>query len=64
MPYSSKEIIKRLKKDGWYKAGQQGSHTQWKHDEKLGKITVPHPKRTLHPKTVKSIFKLAGWGKP
>ncbi|MEN8184895.1 MAG: type II toxin-antitoxin system HicA family toxin [Myxococcota bacterium] len=29
----SREVLKRLKKDGWYKVGQSGDHLQFKHDE-------------------------------
>lgn len=38
-----------------------GSHRQFKHQTKAGKVTVPgHPNDTLHPKTAKSILKQAG----
>lgn len=35
-----KKILKALKKDGWYKARQRGSHRQFKHLEKKGTVTV------------------------
>jgi len=56
----SAEIIKILKKDGWAKCHQKGSHCQFKHPVKKGRVTVPHPKKDLPLKTVKSIFKQAG----
>lgn len=37
-----KQILKMLKDDGWYKVAQKGSHMQFKHDIKPGKITVPY----------------------
>ncbi|HDR8128244.1 TPA: type II toxin-antitoxin system HicA family toxin [Bacillus cereus] len=58
--FSSKEIIKMLEDDGWYLVHSVGSHCQYKHKEKKGKVTVPHPKKDLPQKTVKSILKQAG----
>lgn len=57
--YSSKEILQILFNDGWAIKNQRGSHIQLIHPTKLGKVTVPHPKKELDPKTVKSIFKQA-----
>jgi predicted RNA binding protein YcfA (HicA-like mRNA interferase family) len=55
----SAEIIKILKRDGWVQCHQKGSHCQFKHLEKKGRVTVPHPKKDLPIKTVNSIFKQA-----
>ncbi len=57
---NSKEIIKRLEADGWIKQAQKGSHCQYKHRIKKGKVTVPHPKKDLPIKTAQSILKQAG----
>ena len=56
----SREIIRRLKKDGWYEVNQVGSHKQFKHPNKPGRATVPHPKRDIPIGTLKSIEKQAG----
>lgn len=64
MSITSREIIKRLKSEGWEKVRQKGSHTQWKHPEKPGRVTVPHPKKSFPPDTLKDIYTQAGWGKP
>lgn len=57
----SKEILKRLKEDGWYEVGRGGtSHVQLKHPVKTGKTTVPHPKKDLAIGTVKNIEKQSG----
>ena len=56
----SREIIKRLMADGWYKVAQKGSHVQFKHPEKPGRVTVPHPGKDIPKGTVKSIEKQAG----
>ncbi|MBF0381532.1 MAG: type II toxin-antitoxin system HicA family toxin [Magnetococcales bacterium] len=57
---NSREIIKRLQDCGWVKHHVRGSHWQFKHPDKNGKVTVPHPKKDLPISTVKSIFKQAG----
>lgn len=53
---SSRVIIKILKKDGWFEVGCRGSHHEFKHPTKRGRVTVIHPKKDLPLKTVKSIF--------
>lgn len=55
----STDIIKRLLLDGWYEAARRGSHIQFKHPVKKGRVTVPHPKKDLPVGTVKSIEKQA-----
>jgi predicted RNA binding protein YcfA (HicA-like mRNA interferase family) len=49
-----------LQLDRWYVHNIRGSHHQFKHPTKPGKITVPHPKRDLPIGTVRSIFRQAG----
>jgi predicted RNA binding protein YcfA (HicA-like mRNA interferase family) len=46
--------------DGWYVHNIRGSHHQFKHPRKPGKITVPHPKSELPIGTARIIFKQAG----
>ena len=57
--YSSAEILKILSDDGWMIKNQRGSHLYLIHREKLGKVTIPHPRKDLDPKTVRSIFNQA-----
>lgn len=57
--YSSAEILRILRKDGWTIKNQEGSHVQLTHPTKPGKVTVPHPRKDLDPKTVRSIFRQA-----
>jgi len=57
---SSREVIKLIEQDGWYLVAVAGSHHQFKHLTKPGKVTIPHPKTRLAPKTVSSILKQAG----
>ena len=35
-----REIIKLIRKDGWYMITQKGSHRQYKHPTKLGRVTI------------------------
>lgn len=56
---SSRDIIRMLELDGWVRHHQQGSHCQFKHPVKPGKVTVPHPKREIAIGTLKNIFKQA-----
>lgn len=62
MPKTFKEIIKIIKKDGWYQVAQNGSHRQFKHPTKPGRVTIaPHKlSDTISPKTEKSILNQAG----
>ena len=57
--YSSREIIKIIEKDNWILARIEGSHHIYKHNEKKGIVTIPHPKKDIPIKTVKNIFKQA-----
>jgi predicted RNA binding protein YcfA (HicA-like mRNA interferase family) len=54
------EIEKILLKDGWYQVKQVGSHRQYKHPSKPGKVTVPFHSGDVDKGTAKQIFKQAG----
>jgi predicted RNA binding protein YcfA (HicA-like mRNA interferase family) len=56
----SGEVIKLLREDGWFVFNIRGSHHQFKHLSRSGKVTVPHPKADLPLGTVRSIFRQAG----
>ena len=56
----SGDVIKKLKVDGWFLVHVKGSHQQFKHLTKTGRVTVPHPKKDLPIGTVKAIAKQAG----
>lgn len=58
---NSKEVVKLLQKDGWYLETQKGSHKQFKHPAKKGKVTVAdHGKKEIPHGTLNSILKQAG----
>lgn len=58
--YSSREVIAMLRADGWILVATEGSHYQFKHPVKRGKVTVKHPCKDIPPKTLKSIAAQAG----
>ena len=55
-----REILKTLRKDGWYPINQEGAHISLKHPTKPGKVTVPNHNGDLKPGTLNSIYKQAG----
>ncbi len=57
---SSREVIKALKEDGWYEVNVVGSHHQFKHPTKKGRVTVKHPDKDIPIKTLKSIERQSG----
>lgn len=58
--YSSREVIKLLEADGWYLVEARGSHHQYKHPTKAGRVTVKHPDKDIPIKTLKSIERQSG----
>ena len=60
MTISSKDVLKKLKDDGWYLVNQVGSHMQFRHPTKKGRVTVNHPVKDMNIKTVRSIENQSG----
>jgi predicted RNA binding protein YcfA (HicA-like mRNA interferase family) len=55
-----RDVIKMLEQDGWYLVVTRGSHRQFKHAAKLGRVTVAgKPSDELAPGTLNSILKQA-----
>lgn len=55
-----RDVIKLIEADGWKQVYMRGSHRQFKHPTKPGKVTVAgHPSKDLSPSTVNSIRKQA-----
>jgi len=57
---SSRELIKELEKDGWERVRTTGSHHHFRHPDKKGTVTVPHPVKTMKRGTQNAILKAAG----
>lgn len=56
-----REVEKMILQDGWREVGQVGSHHQYKHPIKPGKVTIPeHKGKDINQTVVKSILKQAG----
>ncbi|MEW6714915.1 MAG: type II toxin-antitoxin system HicA family toxin [Nitrospirota bacterium] len=55
-----RDIIKQIEADGWYLVATRGSHRQYKHPGKTGRVTIAgHPNDDLAPGTLNSILKQA-----
>ena len=52
--------MKILKADGWIEVRCVGDHHQFKHPVKPGLVTLPHPRKDIPQKTLKSITAQAG----
>lgn len=59
----TKEIIKRLQKDGWILVRQKGNHKVFKHPQHAELITLPDHGANKEPSTgvFHDIKKKAGW---
>ena len=55
------EVLDMLRRDGWFLVATRGSHRQFKHAGKRGRVTVAgKPSDDLPPGTLNSILKQAG----
>jgi len=60
-----RDVIKLIEADGWYLVATRGSHRQYKHSAKPGRVTIAgHPSDDLAPGTMSSILKQAQLKKP
>ncbi|MEM1365852.1 MAG: type II toxin-antitoxin system HicA family toxin [Pseudomonadota bacterium] len=56
-----KEAIRLIEADGWFVVATRGSHRQFKHPDKPGRVTIADkPSADLAPGTFNSILKQAG----
>ncbi|ESW84671.1 type II toxin-antitoxin system HicA family toxin [Mesorhizobium sp. M0761] len=56
-----REVIRLLETDGWYLVATKGSHRQYKHKTKAGRVTVAgKPSEEVAPGTLNSILKQSG----
>jgi len=56
----NRDIIAKIEANGWFKVAQKGSHVQFKHPTRPGRVTVPHPKKDVPIGTLRSIEKQSG----
>jgi predicted RNA binding protein YcfA (HicA-like mRNA interferase family) len=57
---NSREVIRLLEQAGWQHVATRGSHWQFSHPTRPGRVTVPHPKRDIPLGTLRSIERQAG----
>ena len=56
-----RELIRQVEADGWRHVKTRGSHRQYKHPVKRGRVTIPgHSGDDVHPATLKSVLTQAG----
>jgi predicted RNA binding protein YcfA (HicA-like mRNA interferase family) len=56
-----REIVRIIEADGWSLVATRGSHRQYRHPNKSGRVTIAgKPSEDLAPGTLNSIFKQAG----
>ena len=55
-----RDVIRMVERDGWYHVKTRGSHRQYKHPVKRGKVTIAgHPSIEMAPGTFRGIMKQA-----
>ena len=60
-----RDIIKLIEADGWYIVVTKGSHRQYKHPKKPGRVTIAgHPSDEMAPGTMNSVLKQAQLKQP
>ncbi|HEX7759074.1 MAG TPA: type II toxin-antitoxin system HicA family toxin [Caulobacteraceae bacterium] len=57
---NSRDVISAIEADGWLEVNQVGSHKQFRHPTKPGRVTVVHPSRDIPIGTLRSIEKQSG----
>jgi predicted RNA binding protein YcfA (HicA-like mRNA interferase family) len=57
---SSREIVRLLENAGWREVRTTGSHHHFRHAQRPGTVTVPHPVKDMPPATLRSIERQSG----
>ena len=57
-----RDVLRRLRAEGWFRVKSKGSHRQFKHPDRPGRVTVSGKLSKTPPLgTLASIFRQAGW---
>ncbi|HEY0328380.1 MAG TPA: type II toxin-antitoxin system HicA family toxin [Rhodopseudomonas sp.] len=59
----SRDIVRRLEREGFERISVNGSHHKFRHRVSKRMVIVPHPRRDIALGTVRSIYRQAGWSK-
>lgn len=64
MPVRVRDVIKLIETHGWAQVAQRGSHRQFKHADKPGRVTVAgKPSQEVPTGTLRNILRQAGLSK-
>jgi predicted RNA binding protein YcfA (HicA-like mRNA interferase family) len=56
-----RDLIRLLESEGWRQVSQRGSHRQFKHGSRSGRVTVAgKPQQEVPPGTLRNILRQAG----
>ena len=56
-----RDVIRLIEKDSWFLVATRGSHRQYKHATKTGRVTIAgKPSDDMAPGTLGSVLKQAG----
>ena len=58
---TSRDVVRRLEREGWIQVRVTGSHHVFKAPTSGQTLVVPHPKKDLGKGLVRAIYKGAGW---
>jgi predicted RNA binding protein YcfA (HicA-like mRNA interferase family) len=58
---NSRDIVRRLEREGWTLFRVTGSHHVFKDPASGETVVVPHPKKDLGKGLLRAIYKAAGW---
>ena len=59
-PIESREVIRRLEVAAWELVAIKGSHHQFRHPSRPGRVTVPHTEKDIPIGTLRSIERQSG----
>jgi predicted RNA binding protein YcfA (HicA-like mRNA interferase family) len=61
MAIKVRDLIRLLESHSWFQVAQRGSHRQFKHEQRPGRVTIAgKPSDTVPPGTLNNILKQAG----
>jgi predicted RNA binding protein YcfA (HicA-like mRNA interferase family) len=60
LPSAAEQLVRALKRAGWYEVKQQGSHLRLRHDEHPADIQIPMHRGDVPKGTVMALIKQAG----
>jgi predicted RNA binding protein YcfA (HicA-like mRNA interferase family) len=60
---NSRDIIRRLEREGFVLISVRGSHHKFRHAASQRTVIVIHPKKDIAIGTAREMYKQAGWAK-